>query len=125
MENRPEKDWYNRILRRCRVGDLLRAFFEDFKKNGSSEDLNAGISARTSFIGVIYPSPAPFSRDGNTKIPKNIPPSFIACSGVTDRIQAVWANEWFTPMLNGSWCVLLTPIRRMDSASAGLAGEIQ
>lgn len=101
-------------------------FFEEFEKNNSSsEDLNAGFSARPDLIGVIYPGPSPFSRDANTKIPSNAPQSFIACSGVTEKIHAVCANEWFTPMLNGSWCVLLTPFRRMDSTSAGLAGEIQ
>lgn len=75
--------------------------FGDFeKKNSSSEDPLAGVSARPDFIGVLYPGPSPFNRDANTKIPKNVPPSFTACSGVTDKIHAVWANEWFTPMLN-------------------------
>jgi len=76
-------------------------FYEEFeKKNSSSADPYAKVSARPDFIGVIYPGPSPFSRDPNTKIPENVPPSFTACSGVTDKIHAVWANEWFTPMLN-------------------------
>jgi len=76
-------------------------FYEEFEeKNGSFGDPNAGVSARPDFIGVIYPGPSPFSRDPNTKIPGNVPPSFITCSGVTDKIHAIWANEWFTPMLN-------------------------
>ncbi len=75
--------------------------FGDFeKRNASSKDPLARISARPDFIGVLYPGPSPFERNANTKIPANIPPSFTACSGVTDKIHAVWANGWFTPMLN-------------------------
>jgi hypothetical protein len=75
--------------------------FDAFDKaNSSPKDPYAKFSARPDFIGVFYPGPSPFNRDPNTKIPGNVPPSFTACSGVTDKIHAVWANEWFTPMLN-------------------------
>lgn len=76
-------------------------FYGEFEKaNSTSGDPYAGVSARPDFIGVFYPGPSPFNRDPNTKIPGNVPPSFTACSGVTDKIHAVWANEWFTAMLN-------------------------
>lgn len=76
-------------------------FFEGFdKKNSAPTDPYAEVSSRPDFIGILYPGPSPFNRDPNTKIPPNVPPSFTACSGVTDKIHAVWANEWFTPMLN-------------------------
>lgn len=76
------------------------SFGEFEKNNSSSKDPLAGISARPDFIGVIYPGPSPFARETNTKIPANVPPSFTTCSGVTDKVHAVWANEWFSAMLN-------------------------
>jgi endo-1,4-beta-xylanase len=33
-------------------------------------------------------------------IPRDTPPSFIVCAGWGDRGHAIWANDWFTAMLN-------------------------
>lgn len=67
--------------------------------NNDSSDPLAGVSSRPDFIGIIYPGPTPFARDPNTKIPRNAPPAFITCSGAGDRVHAVWANEYFSAML--------------------------
>jgi acetyl esterase/lipase len=81
--------------------------FDDFDKNNNDpSDPLAGISSRPDFVGVIYPGPSPFAagRGANPApapaIPKNTPPSFITCAGWGDRGHAVWANEYFTAMLN-------------------------
>jgi dienelactone hydrolase len=78
-------------------------FFEDFdKKNSDPADPLAGISARPDFVGIIYPGPTPFARNANPPIPRNAPPAFITCAGSGDRGHAVWANEYFTAMLQAS-----------------------
>ena len=78
-------------------------FFEDFdKKNNSPDDPLAGITSRPDFVGIIYPGPTPFSRGATPPIPTNVPPAFIVCAGAGDRIHAIWANEYFTAMLNAS-----------------------
>lgn len=75
-------------------------FFEDFERNNSeANDPLAKVSARPDFVGVIYPGPTPFTRDAATKIPKNVPPSFIASAGPGDRVHALWAADYFTAML--------------------------
>ena len=75
-------------------------FFEDFdKKNNDPGDPLAGISSRPDFVGIIYPGPTPFARNANPPIPRNAPPAFITCAGAGDRVHAVWANEYFTAML--------------------------
>jgi hypothetical protein len=75
-------------------------FYEDFERNNSDAgDLLAKISPRPDFVGVIYPGPTPFTRDPATKIPKNVPPSFIASAGSGDRVHALWAADYFTAML--------------------------
>ena len=75
-------------------------FFEDFqKKNSASSDPLAKVSARPDFVGVIYPGPSPFTKFPETKIPANVPPSFIACAGAGDQIHALWAADYFNPML--------------------------
>ena len=73
-------------------------FYEDFEKANPSGPLGK-VSARPDFIGIIYPGPTPFSRDPETKIPANVPPAFIACSGSTDKVHAEWAADYFNPML--------------------------
>ena len=74
-------------------------FFEDFDKNNSGPaDPLAGISSRPDFVGIIYPGPTPF-RNASPPIPRNAPPSFITCAGAGDKQHAVWANEYFTAML--------------------------
>jgi endo-1,4-beta-xylanase len=75
--------------------------FEDFDKtNRAPDDPLAGISSRPDFVGIVYPGPSPFARGGNPPIPRNTPPAFIISAGAGDRIHAIWANEYFTAMLN-------------------------
>lgn len=75
--------------------------FEDFDKtNNAAGDPLTGISSRPDFVGIIYPGPTPFARGGNPPVPRNTPPAFITCAGAGDRIHAIWANEYFTAMLN-------------------------
>jgi endo-1,4-beta-xylanase len=76
-------------------------FFEEFDKtNNLPGDPLAGVSARPDFVGVIYPGPTPFTRGANPAIPRHTPPAFITCAGAGDRIHAIWANEYFSAMLN-------------------------
>jgi alpha/beta hydrolase fold len=76
-------------------------FFEDFdKKNSDPGDPLAGISSRPDFVGIVYPGPTPFARGASPPIPRDIPPAFLSCAGSGDRGHAVWANEYFTAMLN-------------------------
>lgn len=78
-------------------------FYEDFeKKNDAAKDPLAGVSARPDFVGVIYPGPTPFTKFPETKIPSNVPPSFIACAGAGDRVHALWATDYYLPMLKAS-----------------------
>ena len=76
------------------------------QKNNIPENPLAGVSSRPDFAGIIYPGPTPFAapRGGNAAtpppIPRDTPPSFITCAGWGDRGHAIWANEWFTAMLN-------------------------
>jgi endo-1,4-beta-xylanase len=75
-------------------------FFEQFERdNSDAADPLAKVSARPDFVGVIYPGPTPFTKDPNTRIPKNVPPSFIASAGSGDRVHALWAADYFTAML--------------------------
>lgn len=75
-------------------------FFDDFaSKNQADSDPLAGISPRPDFVGLIYPGPTPFTKAPETPIPADVPPSFIVCAGSGDKVHAVWATEYFTPML--------------------------
>jgi endo-1,4-beta-xylanase len=75
-------------------------FFDEFGRNNSDPaDPLANVSARPDFVGVIYPGPTPFTRDPATRIPRNVPPSFITSAGSGDRVHALWANDYFTAML--------------------------
>jgi endo-1,4-beta-xylanase len=76
--------------------------FDDFdKKNSDPGDPLAGITSRPDFAGIIYPGPSPFARNRTAPpIPRNVPPSFIACGGSGDKVHAVWAMEYFSAMLN-------------------------
>jgi acetyl esterase/lipase len=75
-------------------------FFEEFDKtNNASNDPLAGISSRPDFVGIVYPGPTPFARNGNPPIPRNAPPAFITCAGAGDRGHAVWAMEYMSAML--------------------------
>ena len=53
-------------------------------------------------MGIVYPGPTPFARGATPPIPKNTPPGFIICAGAGDRGHAIWANDYFTAMLNAS-----------------------
>ena len=78
-------------------------FFDEFSKNNSApSDPLAKVSARPDFVGIIYPGPTPFTKAPETPIPANIPPSFLACAGSGDRVHALWATDYFTPMLKAS-----------------------
>ena len=77
--------------------------FEEFDASNNKEtDLMAGIKSRSDFVGIVYPGPSSFARDPNTKVLRNTPPAFITCAGAGDRGHAIWANEYFTAMLNAS-----------------------
>ena len=78
-------------------------FFDEFaKQNSKTGDPLANVSPRPDFVGLIYPGPTPFTKEPETAIPSNVPPSFIVCAGPGDRVHAVWATEYFTPMLKAS-----------------------
>jgi endo-1,4-beta-xylanase len=75
-------------------------FFADFDKtNNFPGDPLAGVSSRPDFVGIIYPGPSPFARGGKPSIPSNTPPAFITCAGAGDRVHAIWADEYFSAML--------------------------
>jgi endo-1,4-beta-xylanase len=75
-------------------------FFDEFdSKNKSAGDPLAGVSSRPDFVGIIYPGPTPFARGAKPPLPRNVPPSFIACAGSGDQIHAVWADEYFAALL--------------------------
>jgi len=76
-------------------------FFEDFAKKNAGDALGK-ISPRPDFVSLVYPGPTPFTKAPETAIPGNVPPSFIVCAGAGDQVHAVWANEFFTPMLKAS-----------------------
>jgi dienelactone hydrolase len=74
------------------------------RKNGGGDPL-AGVTSRPDFVAAIYPGPSLFtpawtSKNGTPPIPKDTPPSFIAGAGWQDKIHAVWADEYFSAMLN-------------------------
>jgi endo-1,4-beta-xylanase len=73
-------------------------FFADFAQKNAADPLGK-ISPRPDFVGLIYPGPTPFTKAPETPIPAHVPPSFIVCAGSGDRVHAVWATEYFTPML--------------------------
>ena len=57
------------------------------------------MSARPNFVVLLYPGPTPFARGATPKIPRNVPPTFIASPGSGDRVHAVWADEYFAAWL--------------------------
>lgn len=75
-------------------------FFDKFEQaNQDPNDPLHKVSARPDFVGVIYPGPTPFTKEPETAIPANVPPSFIASAGSGDRVHALWAADYFTAML--------------------------
>jgi hypothetical protein len=81
------------------LGAPAALFFEEFDKKNSNDPL-AGFSSRPDFVGIVYPGPTPFARGATPPIPRYTPPAFITCAGAGDRVHAIWANEYFTAMLN-------------------------
>jgi len=75
--------------------------YDTFDKNNSAPgDPLAGISSRPDFVGIIYPGPSPFAPNRVAPpIPRNVPPSFIACAGSDDQVHAIWADQYFAAML--------------------------
>ncbi|QDU23492.1 alpha/beta hydrolase [Urbifossiella limnaea] len=75
-------------------------FYDDFARaNGGPGDPLAKVSARPDFVGIIYPGPTPFTRDPATRVPRDVPPSFLATAGSGDRVHALWATDYFSAML--------------------------
>jgi hypothetical protein len=70
------------------------------RKNDVPGNPLAKISARPDFTGLVYPGPTPFARGATPPIPRAAPPAFIAGPGWGDRGHAIWANEYFTALLN-------------------------
>jgi endo-1,4-beta-xylanase len=74
--------------------------FEDFdKQNTQPTDPLGAVTSRPDFVGLVYPGPSPFAREGGVPIPSNAPPTFIVCPGSGDRIHAIWADQYFAAML--------------------------
>jgi len=75
-------------------------FYDDYDKaNMSPADPLAGVSSRPDFAALLYPGPTPFTHDPATKIPANVPPTFLASAGSGDKVHAVWADQYFAAML--------------------------
>ncbi len=74
-------------------------FAESDRKHSKAHQPLCWISSRPDFVGVIYPGPTPFTGHPETTVPPNVPPSFITCAGSGDREHALWANDYFLPML--------------------------
>jgi acetyl esterase/lipase len=75
-------------------------FFDDFaQENSAADDPLAEVSARPDFVVIVYPGPTPFTREPETAIPVNVPPSFLVCAGADDRVHAIWAADYFNAML--------------------------
>lgn len=87
------------------AGGELAAFsalqWEEFdRKNDTPQNPLAKVSSRPNFTALVYPGPSPFARGGHPPIPRATPPAFIASAGWGDWIHAVWANEYFSALLN-------------------------
>jgi len=76
-------------------------FYEGFAQtNSAADDPYRGVSPRPDFVALLYPGPTPFTRNPQTPIPYDTPPAFLASPGSSDRIHAIWANHYFTAMLD-------------------------
>ncbi len=74
--------------------------YEDFGRvHSEASDPLAGVSARPDFVGLVYPGPTPFTRDPNTPISNDAPPTFIICAGTGDAVHAAWADAYFAAFL--------------------------
>jgi endo-1,4-beta-xylanase len=70
------------------------------RKNDRPDNPLAKVSSRPDFAALIYPGPSPFANAGTSAIPRDAPPAFFVSAGWGDWIHAVWANEYFTALLN-------------------------
>ena len=93
------------------------AYGEFNAKSNMPGDPLAGVTSRPDFVAAIYPGPSLFTRGGTPAIPKDAPPSFIACAGWGDKVHAVWADEYFAAMLNAG-----VPGNRRDVYAIGHHG---
>ena len=57
--------------------------------------LQVGDPARPDFVALVYPGPTPFTRNPDTPVPDDAPPTFIVCAGTGDAVHAVWADAYF------------------------------
>lgn len=73
--------------------------YDEFDRKNAGDPLSKN-SSRPDFVGSIYPGPSLFTKGGKPPIPRDTPPSFIATAGVGDKVHAVWADEYFSAMLN-------------------------
>ncbi len=72
------------------------------RKNDVEGNPLAKVSSRPDFVASIYPGPSFFANGGTPPIPRDAPPAFITCAGWGDWIHAVWANQYFTALLDDS-----------------------
>ncbi len=80
-------------------GPAAIRFSEFDEQHSVSEGLLSGVSSRPDFVGLLYPGPSPFTREPESAIPRNAPPSFVATAGSGDRIHAIWAMDYVNAML--------------------------
>ena len=71
----------------------------DYNRAVPANDPLAAVSARPSFVTLVYPGPSPFAKGATPSIPDDVPPSFITSPGSGDQVHALWATEYFTAML--------------------------
>ena len=81
-------------------GPAATAFQAFDEAHQDDEGPLSGVSSRPDFVGLLYPGPTPFTRDPDTVVPRNSPPSFVATPGSGDRVHAIWAMDYFRGMLN-------------------------
>lgn len=74
----------------------------DYRRAAPANDPFAAVSARPSFVALVYPGPTPFAKGAEPVIPDDVPPSFITSPGSGDQVHALWATEYFTAMLERS-----------------------
>ncbi len=74
----------------------------DYRRTAPAKDPLAAVSARPSFVALVYPGPSPFAKGAKPSIPDDVPPSFITSPGSGDQVHALWATEYFTAMLERS-----------------------
>jgi endo-1,4-beta-xylanase len=74
--------------------------YESFgRAHAEPGDPLAAVSARPDFVALVYPGPTPFTRNPDTPVPDDAPPTFIICAGTGDAVHAVWADAYFAAFL--------------------------